>query len=496
MNRSQGVTVGAAMMLAIGAFLRSAPQTSAPKSPIGSVVQQVPSSTTSTLSVVKGEGPWIASCQYWSPVRAPETSEKDASANVSIAVRGAGVKLHSQFQASTAKSQCGGSRDPWGIPSMLPDKSTPEITALIAAGPDPERGHLELDFDRTIDSLMQAASDNDYVGSYFWVPWKSADDRKVKSAPDGIDGHGDSHDEPGLIILKYGWTRDYDKSPSFNKVVYLFLVGTTPTEGVSGVQLQKAFEYEAYLLNKSNTTLSIGDRSRSGEQLGAEMDLILFNYSGTAASVRAGVQAVLSDPGNRHPLLSSRTIKTVSISGATSTETVGTLLNDWFGETDFRFHSFAEDTRFEQVQITTLFRDTLSGCDSIAFLGEEGTLFGSIASRDVPLSLDKHCGNSRPLVLTFPRDISLLRNATARERERESEQSDGPFSPYLRFSLGDISTEDSVPHFSNQPSPRHLRCCSRANVARLSVSGHRKHSVSPLKARFGDREMRLVSPAC
>jgi hypothetical protein len=515
MNRSQGVTTGAAIILAAGALLRPNPETSVPTPADRSAVHQVAGPTTSTLSGLNGEGPWIASCQYWAPARVPEDNAKVAPAKISLSLRGSGQKLESHLQVSSvqAKSRCNGSVDPWGIPSKLPDNSSPEITAIIAAVPDPERGHLELDFDRTIDSLMQAASDNGYVGSYFWLPWKSTDDHGGKNTPAGAEERDDSRNEPGLIILKYGGVKEKDTRLSFNRAIYVFLVAATPTTGISGEQLRRAFEYEAYLLSKPNTTLSMRDRSglnkhpvalpqkrstqpkrhshfqqekpspreippdpqqtNSGEQSAAEMDLLLFNYSGSAASLREGIQAALTDAGDRHPLLSRRTIKTVSVAGATSTELVGTLLNGKFNQTDLRFHSFAENTNVEEAEVTNLFQDEWSSCDKIAFLAEDGTVFGSSASSAFTENSDykaggqagegenktqgqilSPCREDKPLVLNFPRDISLLRNATAREGEKTKDQSaDSTVSPYLRFSLGDSNAEDSVPHFSSDDTP-------------------------------------------
>jgi hypothetical protein len=511
MNKSQGVTAGAAITLAIGAFLRPAPQNSGPKPTGGSPVRQVASTVSSNPASLKGAGPWVASCRYWAPVLAPGVNAKDASANFSLSLRGAGVKLESQLRGhpSDAGSQCSGSTDSWGIPSKLPDNSAPAITAIIAAVPDPERGHLELDFDRTIDSLMQAAADNNYVGSYFWLPWKTADNREGTNTPTSAEEDADRRNEPGLIILKYGGPMENDKRLSFNRVIYVFLVGMTPTEGVSGVQLQRAFQYEAYLRSRDNATLSLSDpsdinkqampssenspqkghsssqserssskknplsprRTKPGKQHVTEMDLILFDYSGAAASLREGIQAALSGVGGKQPLFSTQEIKTISVAGGTSTDVPADLLHGKIGETEIRYQSFEESTNFGEAQITNLFTDEFNDCGSIAFLTEDGTVFGSSTSdaafettpdpfnaryrekqrRNSPIL--KPCHGSEPLVLNFPRDISLLRNATAIQREKLNEQSDATVSPYLHFSLGDISSEDSVPHFSGQDTP-------------------------------------------
>ncbi len=267
MNKTQGATTGAAMVLAAGAFLRPAPQSNV----------SLPSNTRSAtqtasaginLTGAQGEGPWKASCQYWAPVRPAEGKTDPVPSKILLTVTGTEQRLDSHLQVSAAPegSTCEGSSDPWGIPEKLPDGSQPEITAIVATVPDPERGHLELDFDRTIDALMQAASDNGYVGSYFWLPWKASNERGSKTLSANASGSEENKErkrEPGLIILKYGSATQEDLGRSYRRVIYIFLVTSTPTQGVNGSELQKAFKYEAYLFTKPHTSLSL--RTRSGQ---------------------------------------------------------------------------------------------------------------------------------------------------------------------------------------------------------------------------------------
>jgi hypothetical protein len=42
--------------------------------------------------------------------------------------------------------------------------------------PDPVHSHLAPEFDRTLDALIGAASDNGYLASYSWLPWKTPAD--------------------------------------------------------------------------------------------------------------------------------------------------------------------------------------------------------------------------------------------------------------------------------------------------------------------------------
>jgi hypothetical protein len=227
-----------------------------------------------------------------------------------------------------------------GIPSKLPDTdaSIPEITAITAVVPDPERGHLELDFDRTIDALMQAASDNGYVGSYYWLPWKTKN--QLQGTPPSADGSGDEAAErpkqPGLIVLKYRAGPNDEPSLSFRRAIYIFLVADAPTQGVDGVQLQNAFLYETEL--QTNFKASLSMRRNPGKRHADEMDLILFKYSGAAASLREGIETAL-----RFSPLHKVGIRSISITGATATEIASALLNESFDGTQISYHSFCRE---------------------------------------------------------------------------------------------------------------------------------------------------------
>ena len=72
------------------------------------------------------------------------------------------------------------------------------------------------------------------MSSYYWVPWKeqSTRVRSTEASPEKEQDSKSEH-EPGLIIFKYAPSPP-DISPpnsAFNHVLYLFLVGETPTSG-------------------------------------------------------------------------------------------------------------------------------------------------------------------------------------------------------------------------------------------------------------------------
>ena len=186
MNRGQTAVVGAilvtAAMFRVGATSPSNP----------SAGSKPPPANETTLKPTASEGPWLASCKYWTAARWKAPLSKAVAPQV----------IESEDDPTT---DCEDSGDRWGIPKISSDGVNAtnsisaddvhqlEIRAIIAAVPDPVHSHLALEFDRTIDSLMQAAADNRYLGSNYWLPWKAP---HTSSALAESSTTGQTEDEP------------------------------------------------------------------------------------------------------------------------------------------------------------------------------------------------------------------------------------------------------------------------------------------------------------
>ena len=128
------------------------------------------------------EGPWIASCRYWSPARKhPDSSPAPKTATVDLEVKAKDFDVASTVSAELDSSADDGCAPPastqkmagtppqpgktnvdmlrWGIPNPLPPGLKPDIHLIIAAVRDPIHSHLALEFDRDVDALIQAAGD-------------------------------------------------------------------------------------------------------------------------------------------------------------------------------------------------------------------------------------------------------------------------------------------------------------------------------------------------
>ncbi len=404
-----------------------------------------------------GEGPWIASCNYWSASRAHEDG-KATAAETSLNLKTESERFHLNETASTpAETSCG--EDRWGLPDAVSGAVKPEITAIIAAVPDPLRGITALEFDRTIDALLQAAADNHYLESYSWLPWKN----NVVAEQKGEDATGNPQEQerermPGLIILKYvGADQGFS---SYNRVIYLFLVGETPVLGMDGYQLENALRYENEIKIQSakdgaSFNLSIAKSPKAepptakAPQDDPQHRLAIIGpiYSGSAASLRAGLERAWVDQKNANGLQ----FTWVDIAGATSIPQTSYILTQANGR-NFQTHyiSFSNNSRYVEDEFLRLVRGSGHDISRVAFLVEDDTAYG-FAARDFGQNWRGTYG--APVTIRFPRGISLLRNAHQEEQGQSGSGANLAPSPYLRLSLRGSGTEDTVPHFSLQHTP-------------------------------------------
>lgn len=414
MNKGTGiVTLGATLLagMMFQARTRATPYTDQP---------QVPN-VASTAKFATGEGPWLASCNYWSAVQTADPPNQDTSPPDVAIAREQGLKP--QLMPSEDKPSCG--PNTWNIPKFGDQPA--EISTIVATVPDPVHSHLALDFDRSIDAILLAAADNHYVSSNYWLPWRSQISTSSTGASTSTGTKPTEEDnarerQPGLIILRYApdasewhsrringfeWT-------NYRRVIYLFLVGETPSLGVNGHQLQNAFSYEKLLRRDFQATLSIpywsphqpaetstqsvndtassaqasalqpgsaADASKKPpEQPGTTEDpcanvaaankvsILGPFYSGSASSLHAGIEAAFPNASEY----------CLSISGVTSTLIAAREL-DPGGKHIYR--SFGEDVAFEQERFLQSL--TAAGYDlrRVAVLSEALTVFGSNATK-------------------------------------------------------------------------------------------------------------------
>lgn len=363
------------------------------------------------------EGPWLASCQYWEALRLDGLSTDATAAR-------------------------------WGLPADIKDQVGKGLQAhaVIATVPDPVHSHLAPEFDRTLDALIGAASDNGYLASYSWLPWKPAADNASSAFGSLVQSNSKIDDgakkisagevEPGILIFDRRSTSG--ETPS---VLYIFLVAEMPGDGVNAGQLKKALKYELEL------------RSSLGEVFtadgGGRLRVIGPQYSGSAMSLLQTIDTVLEDP-----LLNQKTgqVPGVSIVGGTQTERARRILNRC--ETDESqpctprrerdYFSFASGTEIDGVM--SLLQESGYDPARTVELREDGTFFGT--------SFGQTTRNQPQMrAVSFPRDIALLRNSHNDEQSASGSAETGTPTPYLRLTTRDQGSQDTLSDFSTDVTP-------------------------------------------
>jgi hypothetical protein len=461
MAKKEGFTAGAIVLA--GVLLH--PFT-ANNPPIINAEPAVAAAKTPSLVAPKsatGEGPWNASCLYWAPARHIQDQEDDP-ADATITHTYSQEKGADQYSIRKHDElSCPDSTNRWGIPTRSEMMFRPTITTAIAIVPDPLHAHASLEFDRSIDALLQAAADNNYVESYYWLPWRKPEDELRENSAWEMDAKAEKHErerKPGLIVLK----RQTNNGRFFGDVVYLFLVSGTPVQGIYGPQLENALKYEGELQCMSGSLQDDprphpwcpADRPLTGAEgftlhtsvnRPDELAIIGVGSTGEAASLWQGLQ------NSSRYVAHSR----IAITGQTSSPAAFRVLNTPSLLEKPTYTSFRASSPFTEKLFETSVKQSGHDLATIAYLVEDSTALGqSIVSLFPNIEVIKEKTPkqeapklSRPVTIRFPRGISLLRNAHRDTDATAGGDSNGA-SPFLKMSLRDSSVEDTVTHFSGQ----------------------------------------------
>jgi hypothetical protein len=448
-NKGQGLVVSA--VIAAGLLLRPASSVAPEQSGSANAV----TAASSPAKPDTGEGPWLASCNYWAPAREiTKSSDTPAQLHDTFDIKNGGTDFHVKLDATANEyeSGCGGEElTRWGIPQ--PGRGPIHATAIIATVPDPVHSHFAHIFDRTVAAILQAAGDNGYVSSYYWMPWRNHSG--VHGSVESPIDTGPSHDtererKPGLIILKHvppeksegGPTIPMLQTESFYKVVYLFLVAETPTQGVDGFQLKNAFLYEDQL------ELALRGRGEFSRGRGTSRVAIIGpNFSGSAASLEAGIETAASKD------------QRFEAAGATATKRA---LEELTATKNINFLSFGDYTDYDIRKLFGVyFRASGYALERVALLVEDNTTLGTVTSSYQTPKKETKPYVFRPeqevlnevQVIRFPREISLLRNAQVTSDHAASDPPTPAASPFLRLSLKDSGQQDNIPQFSRDNTP-------------------------------------------
>ena len=432
MNKGQGLATGA---LVLGAALLHPGGLSSSAS---DATHQFPDASAAITEASAADGPWKASCNYWKLAGSSQSSAEPRQpprADMDITSSDAVFNWKLHVSKISGPPEC--DERNWGIPQPAPGEPV-GITAIIATVPDPIHSSMALDFDRFMDVITLAAADNHYLMSYYWLPWnrppENSRSTQTASSEDLKEAQA-REKQPGLLILRPAGLSPPSGSGQHPHLIYLFLVAQTPALGINGDQIRNALRYEQQLRDMHVADLSIRDPAHGADVIGPD-------NSGSADSLRTAL------------LHSSDAFATsFHVVGITSTvEAVDTLLLPditrpalpGVAPRQIDYVSFGEDTALEQKTIQEIY-----GKSRLAFLFETGTAYGSSLSKS-----QRTTAGDEPVILNFPREISLLRNAQREDKTpTDAAAALAAANPYLHLSLKNSGTEDTIAHLSPELTP-------------------------------------------
>lgn len=286
----------------------------------------------------------------------------------------------------------------WCLPA---GPARPRLNFLILTVPDPVTTPLALYFDRSIDALEAAGQQYGFYPDHYWLPWP---------LPGAATAPGDtSHDsrvteilnafrssQPGLIILSgTSSTCSAGSAATTPCATFAFLVSESPTSGIDRAQFKNAVQYAKTLSSPALPAVHV----------------VGPFFSGSAPSAIA-LYTQLKDE--------AATIDFVS--GTMTSRSQASALRD----AGVRFTQTLHDDSTARDFLLCFLRQrglTVSG-GNVAILQEDETRYGNISAND-PQEAATTCPNihsSRPheryafpqvRYITYPRELSLLRNASA-----------------------------------------------------------------------------------
>jgi hypothetical protein len=233
------------------------------------------------------------------------------------------------------------------------------IRFVIASVPDPVHTHMALLFDRGIETIQSAAQASGFLFDRSWMPWdisshSESADFTVRMAQDKYQESVE--DLPGLMIFQ----KTHRKTEATSEVLFVLVVGETPTGGIHLEQLKNAFSIRRSMLD--------GLVDRSGER-----NILRFygpEFSGSLRSLNDGLNAV-PDHNNLKVF-----IRSGSISSTAAIQHFRFVSKNICAKCiDFKTFQFPDS---EQEYYLSLFLGDREHLHShIAILSEDETAFGS-----------------------------------------------------------------------------------------------------------------------
>ncbi len=385
--------------------------------------------------------------------------------------RGLSGLIEDYFRAEDQSSDNDFAATHWNVPQTKQSN----IRFVIASLPDPVHTHMALLFDRGIESIEGAAQASGYLFSRSWMPWdisthNESTDFTVRMAQSHLEEQVESL--PGLMIFQGS-----GGSGTAGTILFVFVVGETPTAGIHVEQMQNALEIRRSILAGAKADLPEAKVLR------------IFGpaFSGSLMSLDAVLKAQPRDRFSKIVIRSG----TISSYHAVRdfSESVRAQWPDQRLETgagsghpgrpDFATLQFSD--KYQEFYLSVFFYDRHDIHSHVAILSEDETAFGNQETKSSELGVAEltRDDSSEPVVpfirLYFPREIAQLRDAYQHDVQMQTQTANAKSRPQNGLALSLSVTgndDDSVAAYSPLQMPLSQESMLQAIVATL----RRKHA--------------------
>jgi hypothetical protein len=391
----------------------------------------------------------------------------------------------------------------------VPRQKQGNIKFVIASLPDPVHTHMALLFDRGIETIQGAAQANGYLFSRAWMPWdisphSESTDFTVRMAQEEFRDRRESL--PGLMIFQKSPSHDNDAAAS---ILFVFVVGETPTGGLRIEQFQNALNIRQGILADAKPN-PIEDEATVLRIYGP-------SFSGSLLSLDAILNAL------PHDRFSTILIRSGTISSFRAVhEFCESIRREWpdskagsdsqartvYGRPDFATFQFSD--LYQEYYLSVFFSARNHLHSRMAILSEDETAFGNQEPRtsgtDEQLTTSDPCVAKPPkpefsfVRLYFPREIAQLRDAYQQDLKSQSTAGGAKETAQsgLPLSLGVTGNDDdSVAPYSPLQTPLSQESILQGIVATLRKEHARLvliRGADPLDVVFLSRYLRQNYP--
>jgi hypothetical protein len=346
-----------------------------------------------------------------------------------------------------------------------------EIRYIIATVPHPTQTRLSLVFDRYVESILAAVNNAGYTFHSYWLPWTNAESSELKSLQDQKTREADIKARervPGILLFRAPWQND-DKP----RGLAVLLIGETPTSGID----ETAFHHALQIIGPERKVAIIGP-----------------SFSGSFWSLRKLIQ--------QYPNTFS------VVTGSATVAKQRTDFEKWIAPKGDFTATVGDDDRSDRELLKHICQEWGSDV-SIAIVSESATTYGvqnPLLPREPDpnpegLNYEEKPACTTILSLTFPREISRLRNAYGEHPEltmTSGAPPPNPSSPQLPLDMRDPRPgHDGVPLLARTQTPVSQEGVLQSIVRTLRVRGVRfalLRATDPLDAIFLARYLRANCP--